>query len=142
MRRHVFFALIALLALAGCRHAPDEQQVRDAIARASAAAEASEPRKVLAEVGDDFDGNRGTLDRDGLAGLLRLQLLRGQRVHALVGPIDVERRGERLLARFTLTLSGGEGTLPERAGVYRVETAWRREDGEWRCYSATWERAL
>lgn len=142
MRRHVFFASIALLALAGCRHTPDERQVRDAIARASAAAEANEPRKVLAEVGDDFDGNRGALDRDGLAGLLRLQLLRGQHVHALVGPIDVERRGERLLARFTLTLGGGQGTLPDRAGVYRVETAWRREDGEWRCYSATWERAL
>lgn len=142
MRRHAMFALAVALALVACRRTPDEQRVRAAVAAAVSAAEANEPRGVLALVSDDFDGNRGALDRAGLAGLLRLQLLRGQRVHVLTGPIEVERRGERLLARFTLTLGGGERMLPERAGVYRVETAWRRDDGDWRCYSATWERTL
>jgi hypothetical protein len=24
-------------------------------------------------------------------------------------------------------------------GVYQVQSAWRKDDGQWRCYSATWK---
>jgi hypothetical protein len=54
----------------------------------------------------------------------------------------VEQRGERLVADFTVTLTRGTHLLPGAAGVYEVETAWRMEGGEWRCYSATWKRQL
>jgi hypothetical protein len=129
-----------LAVLAGCRHAPDETRVREAIASAEQAAEQTDAGGVVEPFSEDFDGNGGRLERKDLATLIRLARLRGEHVGVTLGPISVERRGERLVAGFTASLTQGSRLLPDAAGVYQVETAWRREGDEWRCYSATWKR--
>jgi hypothetical protein len=133
---------MSLAVLAGCRHAPDETRVREAIASAEQAAEQTDAGGVVEPLSEDFDGNGGRLERKDLANLIRLAHLRGEHVGVTLGPISVERRGERLVASFTASLTQGSHLLPDMAGVYRVETAWRREGDEWRCYSATWKRQL
>jgi hypothetical protein len=136
-------AVVVLFAtLAGCRHAPDETRVREAIASAEQAAEQNDVGGVVEPLSEDFDGNGGRLERKDLANLIRLARLRGEHVGVTLGPITVERRGERLVADFTATLTQGSGLLPDAAGVYQVETAWRREGDDWRCYSAKWKRQL
>jgi hypothetical protein len=135
------FAML-FAALAGCRHTPDEARVREAIAAAEQAAEQTDAGGVVEPLSEDFDGNGGRLQRKDLANLIRLARLRGEHVGVTLGPISVERRGERLVADFTVSLTQGSRLLPDAAGVYQVETAWRREGGEWRCYSATWKRQL
>lgn len=142
-KRLLLVALAGLFAaLAGCRHTPDETRVREAIAAAEQAAEHVDAGGVVEPLSDDFDGNGGRLERRDLANLVRLARLRGERIGVTLGPVSVERRGERLVAHFTVSLTQGSRLLPDMAGVYQVETAWRREDGQWRCYSATWERPL
>jgi hypothetical protein len=142
-KRWVFCALVGVLAgLAACRQAPDEVRVREAIAASAEAAEAADAGGVVEPLSDDFDGNGGRLERKNFANLVRLARLRGERIGVTVGPIAVERRGERLLARFTVSLTQGTRLLPDAAGVYQAETAWRLEGDDWRCYSATWERKL
>jgi hypothetical protein len=131
-----------LLACAACTHPPDEAQVRAAIAAAADAARDADAGAFGDILSRDFDGNDGRLDARKLTGLLRLQRLRGEHVSVLMGPVAIERRGDRLLATFTVTLGGGGRLLPDRLGVYRVQSAWRREGGDWRCYNATWTRQL
>jgi hypothetical protein len=131
-----------LAVLAGCRHAPDETRVREAITSAGQAAEQTDAGGVVEPLSEDFDGNGGRLERKDLANLIRLARLRGEHIGVTLGPISVERRGERLVADFTVSLTQGSRLLPDAAGVYQVETAWRKEGGEWRCYSATWKRKL
>ncbi|NID06801.1 hypothetical protein HBF26_18070 [Luteibacter jiangsuensis] len=133
---------LLLALLTGCRHAPDEERVRDAIAATAEAAEAGKAGDTVAALSDDFDGNAGALDRRALANLVRAYALRGQKVHVLMGPTEVSRRGDRITATFTVTLTAGAGVLPDNAGAYMVETGWRKEGGEWRCYTATWKHAL
>lgn len=133
---------LLLALLTGCRHAPDEERVRDAIAATAEAAEAGKAGDTVAALSDDFDGNAGALDRRALANLVRAYALRGQKVHVLMGPTEVSRRGDRMTATFTVTLTAGAGVLPDNAGAYMVETGWRKEGGEWRCYIATWKPAL
>jgi hypothetical protein len=133
---------LLFVGLAGCRHAPDEEQVRSAIAASAEAAEAGKAGETIAALTDDFEGNAGALDRRALANLVRVYALRGQNVHVLMGPTDVDRRGDRMIATFTVTLTAGAGVLPDNAGAYTVETGWRKDDGEWRCFTATWKRAL
>lgn len=137
-------ALVLLaLTLPSCRRAPDEAQVREAIAAMVQAAETGSAGGVGKPLSEDFDGNAGRLDRRGLTGMVRLLALRGDHVGVTMGPVSIEHRGERMLATFTMTLSsGGGGLLPDRLGIYQVESAWRNEDGTWRCYSATWHRAM
>jgi len=133
---------LAFVACAGCRHTPDETRVREAIASAEHAAEQADAGGVVEPLSEDFDGSGGQLERNDIANLIRLARLRGEHVGVTLGPITVERRGERLVADFTATLTQGSRLLPDAAGVYEVETAWRKEGGEWRCYSATWKRQL
>lgn len=133
------FAL-ALTTFAGCRHTPDETRVREAIGSAERAAELADASGVVEALSEDFDGNDGQLGRKDIANLIRLARLRGEHVGVTLGPISVERRGERLVADFTVSLTQGSSLLPDAAGVYQVETAWRSEGDEWRCYSATWTR--
>jgi hypothetical protein len=134
----VLFALL----LPGCRRAPDEAQVREAIAAMAQAAEAGSASNVGKPLSEDFDGNGGSLDRPKLTGMVRLLALRGDHVGVTMGPVSIDRPGERMVATFTVTLSSGGKLLPDRLGVYRVESAWRQEDGDWRCYTATWERVM
>lgn len=144
--RHVILPLLILLLVTGvlgaCTRAPDEQQVRDAIGTAASAVEQGDARALGKILAEGFDGNGGDLDRSRLLSMLRVQHLRGEKPGVFLGPISIEKRGERLLAEFTVSLSGGGRVLPDRLGVYKVETAWKQEGNDWRCYSATWKRKL
>ncbi len=128
--------------LAGCHHPPDETRVREAIARTADAAEAGRAGDVADALSDDFNGNEGELDPRRLVGLLRMVTLRGDHVGVTLGPVDVRRQGDRMMADFTATLTSGGRLLPSQLGVYKVQTAWRREHGDWVCYWAHWTRPL
>jgi hypothetical protein len=143
MRKWPFLLVfVALAALSGCRHTPDEEKLRKAIASTVAGAEAGKAGDTVEALTDDFDGNAGQLDKAALANLVRLFALRGQSIHVLMGPATIEPRGDRMVATFTVTLTAGAGVLPDNAGAYQVETGWRKEGGEWRCFTASWKKAL
>lgn len=134
--------LLAMAMLAGCHRMPDEQQVRQAISDAAAAARNNDVDVVLALADNDFVGNEGDLDRDGLRRLLALRAFRHDSTGVLIGPVSIERQGDRLIAAFRLTLTGGrpDSLLPDQVESFSMSTAWRRERGRWRCYSATWKQ--
>ena len=138
------FSLLALMlvVLAGCHRAPDEVLIRQAIDKTVQATEQVDASAAVAALTDDFDGNSGTMTRQDIANLLRAAKFRGETLHAVSGPVDVQPRGERYVASFTITLTSGGKLFPSEAGVYKVETAWRREGREWRCYNATWTQQL
>ncbi len=135
------FALLALT-LSACRRTPDEVQVRAAIASIAKAAEVGAAGDVVAPLSDDFDGNAGELDRRALSGMVRLLALRGEHIGVTMGPVSIEHRGERMVATFTVTLTSGGKLLPDELGIYQVESAWRNEDGNWRCYTASWKHPM
>lgn len=128
------------LALAACHRLPAEQQIRSAIDAAATAARSNDVRGVLAVVSDEFAGNDGDFDKRGLHQLLAIRALRQDQTGVLVGPVAFEHKGDRIIAKFKLVLTGGKpgDLLPERSAAYAMTTAWKREDGAWKCYSATW----
>jgi hypothetical protein len=128
--------------LQGCRHAPDEVQVREAITAVAHAAETNAAGDATAPLSEDFDGNAGELDRRAVANMIRLIALRGEHIGVTIGPIAIEHRADRMVATFTATLSSGSHLLPDQLGVYQIESDWRHEEGKWRCYSASWKHSL
>jgi hypothetical protein len=141
--RHVTHATALVLlvwAFAGCHRAPAEQQVRKAIDAAAVAARANDTHGVLDVVSDDFTGSEGALDRHGLHQLLAVRALRQDKTGLLIGPISFEHRGDRIIAKFNLVLTGGKpgDLLPDQSAIYAMTTAWRREGSHWVCYNATW----
>ncbi len=134
--------VLVLCVFTACHRTPPEQQIRHASDSAAVAARANDTSGVLAVVGDDFTSNNGELDRRGLRQLLALRALRQDRTGVLVGPVSFERKGDRIIAKFNLVLTGGKpgDLLPDQSAIYAMVTAWRREDGEWVCYNAAWAR--
>jgi hypothetical protein len=139
-----FGCLLAVLAfgIAGCHRAPDEVLIRQAVDTAAQATEQVDASALTGELTDDFDGNSGSMTRQDIGNLLRLARLRGETLHVVLGPVDVEPRGDRYVANFTVTLTSGGKLFPAQLGVYKVDTAWRREGRDWRCYEASWTQQL
>jgi ketosteroid isomerase-like protein len=141
MARLILTGLVLLLA--GCSRTTDEQRIRDAMAAMQQAMESRDPRAFMAHVTEDFVGNDADFDRAALANLLRIEVLRNDSIGATLGPIDIEMQGDRAKAHVVATFTGGSGSLlPERGSIYSITSSWKRQGGQWRCYSATWKRDL
>ena len=140
--------LAAVLLLGGCSATPTEEALRTSVGTLEAAIEARDPGAVAGVLADDFVGPDG-MDRDEARRLARLTFMRSRDVSVALGPLDIDLhapagdRGMRATVAFTAALAGGSGRLlPESGSVYRVQTGWRHEGGEWKLASARWERDL
>jgi hypothetical protein len=133
-------ALAALTALfGGCARPPDEVRIRAEIEAMKTAAEARRAGDLLEGIADDFTGNRGEFDREGLARLVKLEFLRNESVGVALGPIAIEVNGDRAVARFDVTLSDASRRwLPGGRDAFAIVSGWRREGSQWVCYNATW----
>ena len=74
--------------------------------------------------------------------MVRLLALQQATIGAHVGPVTIDTRGSRIVASFVVTLTAGNRALPDRMGTYRMETAWRKDSGTWRCYTAVWKQVM
>jgi hypothetical protein len=133
---------VVMVCMAGCHRTPDETLIRQGIDAAKAAAQQADASMLAGQLSDDFAGDGELSDRSRLLGLLRVARFRGESIHALTGPLTIEPRGNRYIARFTVTLTSGGRLLPEQMGLYQVETAWRRDGRHWHCYSAHWTQPI
>ncbi|MEZ5462416.1 nuclear transport factor 2 family protein [Dokdonella sp.] len=141
--RYLVSCLAMLMALVGCARPSDEQQIRNAMAEMQTAMEAGDPAGFMQHVAEDFTGGNGEFDRNALHNLLRAQVLANSRIGISTGPIDVELHGDRATASLSVTLLGGSGRwIPERGSVHQIISGWRKQEGDWLCISAQWERAL
>ena len=111
--------LIGLLVLAvgGCHRPPDELQIRHAIEQAVRAAGQVDAAAVVEPLSGEFDGNSGTMNRQDIGNLLRAARFRGETLHAVLGPVDIQPRGERYVASFSVTLTSGGKLFPSQLGV-------------------------
>ena len=122
-------ALVVCAALVACTKKPEEQ----------AAVEQHDPDGIEDVLAADFIGPGG-LDRPGTRRLAAVMFLRHRDIGTTLGPLDVDMQGSHASVRFTAVVTGGRGSaLPDAARVYRVESGWRFEDGDWQLTSADWE---
>jgi len=132
-----------ILLLAGCSRTTDEQRIRAAMAAMEQAMEARDPRAFMSHITEDFVGNDAEFDRNALANLLRMEVLRNDSIGVTLGPIEIDMQGDRAKAQVLATFTGGSGSLlPEHGSVYAITSSWKRQGSEWRCYSATWKQEL
>jgi hypothetical protein len=132
--------LALIMLLAACTGDTPEAQLRQQFDAMQSAVEAGKAGDFIEGVSPDFTGEEG-LDRAALHNMIRAHTLMNARIGATTGPLDVKVEGENAEVAFNVLLTSSSGRLlPNQAGTYRVTTAWRREDGDWRVYHARWER--
>lgn len=133
-------ACVALVLAACGEQLSVEQQVIASIRNMEAHIEAGERRPFMDYVAEDFAGQGGSLNREQLRALMIMQLNRYQRLQGQLFPIRVQETGaDTATASFRALVSGGPNWIPESGQLFEFETAWRREDGEWRVIRAEWD---
>jgi len=140
MRRAILLAIALVpVLLAGCRRDTAEEALRRDIAALQAAIEAREAKDMVEFLATDFVGNGG-LDRDGARRLAALYFLRNADVGVVLGPLDVQLQGDHATVRTTALLTGGQsGLLPERGRARSITSGWRRDGGDWKMTSLSWD---
>jgi len=135
-------ALAMVVVAAGCARPPDETQIRSSIETMRGAAEARQPAGVIGEIAEDFTGNNGEIDREGLSRLLKFQLLRNASIGVAVGAIEVAVDGDRATAKFDVTFSDASRRwFPGGSETYAIVSGWRRQGSHWICYNASWTQS-
>jgi len=130
---------MTLLVACSAPPAPAETEIRASIQTMREAAEARHAAAIIDRIAGDFTGRSGELDRAGLDRMLKIAFLGHQHVHVSLGSIAVDVDGDRAKATFEMTVSDGSGRwIPSGRATYAVVTGWRREDGAWLCYNASW----
>ncbi|MCP1584115.1 MULTISPECIES: hypothetical protein [Pseudoxanthomonas] len=131
-------ALALLLGLVACAPAAPEHRLRARFGEMQAAVEKGQAGDFMEGVSPDFTGESG-MDRAALHNLLRARMLADSHLGVTTGPLEVVVQGDNATVAFDVVLTAGNGRLlPDQARAYRVTTAWRTEDDEWRVYHARW----
>ncbi|MEO6076978.1 MAG: nuclear transport factor 2 family protein [Dokdonella sp.] len=137
------FLIVTTVQLSACSRSSDEQQLRDALATMQQAIEDRKPSNFMEHVADDFTAPDADMDRRKVHDMLRLQVLRNERIGITTVVRDLHVEGDRATITLTSTLTGSSGGwLPERGSVYTVTTGWRKDEGDWKLVQASWERSL
>ncbi len=142
-RRGAAAAVLLLLAwLTGCGEPAQtpEAEIRELIRQTAEAAGEGELRPVADVLHPAYRDARGN-DRDAIVGMLRLYLLRSDKLFVLPDIEAIEVHGSDS-ARVTLAArlaAANTGRLSLETGLYRFELDLVRED-QWRVLSARWAR--
>lgn len=137
-----WMACAVALLLAGCASPAPEEALRTAVDEVHGAIEGRDAAALRGYLSEDFIGPQG-MDRDQARRTAALYMMRHEKVLFTLGPLDVDLQESHATVRFTAALTGGSGFLvPERGNVYKVETGWRLEGGDWKLTSARWTPVL
>lgn len=122
----------------------DRTRIERTIAAMTEALEQGDVSGFMAPVADDFVAVNGRLDRRALGLLVRRERMARdaisiQRLDTRVEIFVREAGDPRAVASFSALATGGTGLLPDEGRLWKVETGWRRDRGEWMLISAEWD---
>ncbi len=138
----IAWSVVACALLGACDAPPPEEALRVAVSGLETAVEARDAGAIEDVLAEDFAGPDG-MDRTAARRMAAVTFLRQREVGVAIGPLDVTILDDHATVRFTAALTGGSGGwMPESGSLYRVETGWRRDGGDWLLTSARWERDL
>lgn len=145
------YSLLILLQLtiAGCSPPPPaEASIRKALDTMSQAVENNDPAPIVERLHGDFDMKRSgePLNRFQAVHLLRFTLKRFRHISVTLTNIRVSPdsvRKDTATATFNALVTGSNNRfLPQTGQLYRVESTWRLDGGEWKLLHMESKRAL
>lgn len=133
-------ALLALIVflLGGSEPDDPEHRIRVALAEMARAAGEKNPGGILAHVSEDFSAQVG-LDRDGLRGLLFVELRRAGWTRVVLSDANVVFQSEDVAdVNVRAWLARGDGPIPTDADGWELDLTFREEGGEWKVVRGAW----
>jgi hypothetical protein len=128
----VFFFGVAVLCMASCAERDDVRAIRTLIKEGAVLAEKHDIGGILALASEDLQALPGELDRQQIRGVLwRAFTYYGALKVIYPRPaVDVEKDGDRAMARFPFLIVKKEQSLPSLEALYDDPQRWLDEVGE------------
>ncbi len=137
MRSGFLLVLICLLALGGCSAEPDEAALRRVLSEMEEAIESGNSGDFIDRLSSDFAGQDGMDSRQLRTTLLALSM-RHEKLGVTLGPVAVKLFGDRATVAVEVLATGGSW-MPQTGQMFDIESSWKRVDGEWVCFAASWK---
>ncbi len=135
--RHILIGLLAFNLLAGCRAEPDEEALRRVLGEMEEAIESGKSGDFIERLSTDFSGQDG-MDARQLRGTLLALSMRHEKLGVTLGPTTVKLFGERATVAVEVLATGGSW-MPQTGQMFDIESSWKRVDGDWVCFAASWK---
>lgn len=128
--------LVPGMALLSCSTG-DEQKISQALTAMQSAVEGRQPRVFIGHLAEGFEDQQGRnarAVRSYLAGLF----LRNASVNVFITDLDIRLAGDTATSRCLVTVTGGQGIIPERMRRIILLLEWKKLSGDWKVYRANW----
>lgn len=119
----------------------DETRVRESLSAMQQAVENRQAREFVSYLADGFEDQKGR-DAKALRGYLAGLFIRNASIHVFLGSIDVQVNGNSARTSCLVTVTGGQGIIPERMRRVELLLEWKKHSGDWKVYRANWNESV
>jgi hypothetical protein len=144
-----FFSLVALCIMLasfpGCHKESEQDKVKKVITIVQKAAEEKDIQKIINSLSKTYKDPQGNT-YDDIKGLLLAYFYQYPKISIYIPDLNISVEDASAKAIFQAVLTGAgtnrsaPGLLPESLGVYAFEVTLKKESGDWKVFSAKWER--
>lgn len=135
----IFIIFFNLILLSACSNPlPDEQQIRNAIDQIQRASDDKKLAQLMHYFHKEFIGRRHMSRRDFQAHIF-YHFQANPRVRVYVSNIEIRIEEKMALVSCHILVTGSQKTLPNKGRLYRIDSAWQKQNGEWWVKQADWD---
>ena len=134
---HFVPVIMVLAGLSACRTDDDVTKIKNTLAEIQQTVEAKQPREFVSHLAEGFEDQKGR-DAQALRGFLAGLFLRNATIHVFLNKVEVELGKDNATSSCLVTVTGGEGIVPERMRRIVLLLEWKKESGDWKVYRANW----
>ena len=117
---------------------PDEKQIHNAIDQIQQASDNKKLAQLMQYFHKEFIGKQHMSRRDFQAHIF-YHFQANPRVRSYVSNIDIRLEDNMALVSCHLLVTGSQKTLPDKGRLYRIDSAWQKQGGDWQIKQADWE---
>lgn len=129
--------IVMLTGLPACSTDDDATKIKNTLAEIQQTVEARLPREFVSHLAEGFEDQKGR-DAQALRGFLAGLFLRNTTIHVFLKNVEVQLNGGSVTSRCLVTVTGGQGIIPERMRRLLLLLEWKKESGDWKVYRANW----
>lgn len=137
-RRLLIVPMIVMLAgLLACSTDDDTTKIKNTLAEIQQTVENKQPREFVSYLAEGFEDQKGR-DAQALRGFVAGLFLRNASIHVFLNNVEVQLNGDSATSSCLITVTGGQGIIPERMRRLLLLLEWKKESGDWKVYRANW----
>lgn len=133
---YLYIILLPLVLLVSC-YVDEVGRIRDTLTSLQASVENRQPREFASYLAEGFEDQQGR-NAQAIRGYLAGLFLRNASIHVFIANVDIRLDGDTATSSCLVTVTGGQGLIPERMRRIVLLLEWRKDAGNWKVYRANW----